>query len=338
MDIRYLIISLTTRCNLSCAYCYNGNIKKPCDMPAETIEKALDLASEGEGPCHIQITGGEPALVPDLVKHTVSYARNLNRPYTIGLQTNGTLLDLDILMFLKKHNVQVGVSLDGPPFVQEKLRGRAADTYKGLQFLESLNIPFRITTVLSMVNIEHLTSLVTLLAGYNMVRGIGFDLLVNKGNGESIEPAHAKSLRENIISMMNSLQYFNKLRRNPILNRELELLKKSSVQKRINNSFCHACNSESIYVLPDGSAYPCGQTMEDRDFYSGNINETKFSKTVALGEYKLQSDKCETCIVKDRCPGECPSRLHYNGNGRNSLTCTLYQALWEAYTGKCQLL
>ncbi|MGD9158832.1 MAG: radical SAM protein [Desulfobacteraceae bacterium] len=334
MDIRYLIIALTTRCNLNCAYCYNGKIEKPGDMPPGTIEKALNLIKEGEGPCHIQLTGGEPSLVPDLVKHAVSYARNLKRPCTIGLQTNGTMLDLDMLLFLKKQNVQIGVSLDGPPVVQEKLRGQAADTYKGLQFLESLNIPFRITTVLSGKNIDHLTSLVTLLAGYNMARGIGFDLLVDKGKGESIESANADSLKRNIASIMKTLEYFNRLRNHPIVIRELELLKNSSAHKRVINSFCHACNGESLYVLPDGTLYPCGQTMGDTNFASGNLHEATYLKTVALGEYKLQSDQCEDCILSERCPGECPSRIHYNGNGRNNLTCVLYQALWEAFTGQ----
>ena len=214
------------------------------------------------------------------------------------------------------------------------MRGKVSDTYKRLQFLESLEIPFRITTVLSSGNIGHVTSLVTLLAGFNMVRGIGFDLLVDKGKGGGIELVDPDSLNRNILSMMKTLQYFNKLRRYPIVIRELELLINSSDHKRSNNSFCHACNGESLYVLPDGSTYPCGQTMGDPDFFSGNLHEPTSIKPVSLNQYKLKSDQCETCIVNDRCPGECPSRLHYNGNSRNNLTCVLYQALWRAFSGK----
>ena len=40
------------------------------------------------------------------------------------MQTNGTLINNEIARKIKKMNIAVGISLDGPPEVNDKLRGK----------------------------------------------------------------------------------------------------------------------------------------------------------------------------------------------------------------------
>ncbi|MDR3090051.1 MAG: hypothetical protein LBU39_09565 [Desulfobulbaceae bacterium] len=86
---------------------------------------------------------------------------------------------------IRKFRMQVGVSLDGPPPLQESLRGQAAATLRGLRLLEAEEIPFRVTAVVSDENVLQLDKLAWLLAAFRQAMGIGLDLLVVKGQASA---------------------------------------------------------------------------------------------------------------------------------------------------------
>ena len=67
------------------------------------------------------------------------------------------------------------MSVDGPPPVHEKTRGSAAQTFRGLLALAHADIPVRVTTVLSALNVEHLDELAVTLAALPNVTGFGLD-------------------------------------------------------------------------------------------------------------------------------------------------------------------
>ncbi|HCX89504.1 MAG TPA: radical SAM protein, partial [Deltaproteobacteria bacterium] len=69
---RYLVLLLTTACNLNCAYCYREERDHFQSMPREVAEKALRLAASSGSSFHVQITGGEPCLEPELIEWTAS--------------------------------------------------------------------------------------------------------------------------------------------------------------------------------------------------------------------------------------------------------------------------
>ncbi len=58
-DIRYLVLAITSRCNLSCRYCYLNARREGGDMADAVLDRILKLINHDQ-PCHIQITGGEP--------------------------------------------------------------------------------------------------------------------------------------------------------------------------------------------------------------------------------------------------------------------------------------
>ncbi len=330
-SIRYLILVLTTRCNLRCRYCYNGNINLQSDMSENVLDRALDLVSEGEGHLHIQVTGGEPTLVPDLVNMVLVKAKKkIRRPYSIGIQTNGTLLDAELVVKLKAFNVQVGVSIDGPPAVHEIMRSNARATFRSLALLESFGMPFRVTTVVTRENVLFLDKLIYALAGFESFRGIGLDLLVRKGrplSSEAIGLPDPDVLQESIRSILRSWELVNRRRSLPITIRELERLRESSYPLSLRN-FCHAAEGRSIAVLPDGSLFPCGQTAGDERFLIGDVWNYDDRKLNALGSLRLSTDLCASCSLKEVCPGDCPSRIFYNGDDAK-LMCVIYRTMWE---------
>jgi uncharacterized protein len=95
----YLILMLTSKCNLKCRYCYLGShadTLKKNQMSLKTIDHALGLAAKGKTFFHVQISGGEPLLVPHLIEYVSKKARQIRSDVSIGLQTNATLMDICI--------------------------------------------------------------------------------------------------------------------------------------------------------------------------------------------------------------------------------------------------
>ena len=116
-------------CNLCCDYCYiNDKYSRKGLMTQEIAQKALDFLFSSSRQKNIRIIfrGGEPLLNMDVVKHLIEtcqkYSKNGDRNFNYQLTTNGTLLSKDIFAFLAKHNVNLGISLDGDKVTHDTAR------------------------------------------------------------------------------------------------------------------------------------------------------------------------------------------------------------------------
>jgi len=124
--LRALTLLLSHRCNLSCSYCYQRERSRPARMPWSTARAAIDLLLSGTSTrLAVELSGGEPALEPALLRRCVSYLGSAAPPGTTvncSLTTNGTVVDDDLLAFLADHDVRLDLSFDGVPAAQD-LRG-----------------------------------------------------------------------------------------------------------------------------------------------------------------------------------------------------------------------
>ncbi|ETR71425.1 MAG: radical SAM domain-containing protein [Candidatus Magnetoglobus multicellularis str. Araruama] len=330
MMIRYLIFILTNDCNLNCIYCYRGNQSKQQAMTVDMITECIEKYMQHDSPCHVQLTGGEPTLRPELIEHTAQFIRKKKAKASIAIQTNATLLDESLIKMFQKYQIQVGVSLDGPLDIQEKLRGNASETFKGLKRLECHEVPFRVTTVVSQQNIEYLHKTVLLLSSFSNALGIGLDLLIQKGrakNAETITPATPDVLEKSIKQMLVSLDAINLRRHSKLRFREKDTIVNAHKIRQLNPFFCHAAKNESLCVTPDGFLYPCSQTAGDERFVMGTIEKPNKSKPLLLKDYALSHHNCDDCSLTGFCPGDCYSRQFYNNNAGQSLTCVMYQKI-----------
>ena len=328
---RYLVLLLTTACNLDCAYCYREESESFQSMPHEVAEKGLSLAAASGHSFHVQLTGGEPTLEPELIEWTASFIRKQSLDTTIGIQTNGTILDLSLIKIFKRYDIQVGVSLDGPPDFHERLRGKFNLTIKGLKLLSDHAVPFRVTCVVTKQNIAAMDQLALLLGTFAAAEGIALDLLVCKGHvlkGCCVRPPSSDELRNGLKKLVQALGWINKKRSHPIRLRELESLKQA-FKRGSAVPFCHAFQGETMAICPDGTIYPCGQTAGDPCFACGTVEAVEKKKLYLLEQYSLRGEECQKCPLSGFCPGDCPSRLHYNDSQTSRLACVMYRTLWE---------
>lgn len=300
------------------------------DMSQSTIDQALDLVDRDQSFLHVQLTGGEPFLVPRLIEYAAKKTRQIFPDASIGIQTNATLINEEAINIIQGFELKTGISLDGEPSVQDAQRGKAAATFKGIMLMEQRNIPFNVTCVVTSANADKLHLLVLILGGFSMARGIGLDFLVLKGDAGKNDVLKAKhaQIKSGIKKMLAALSMVNASRQTPIVIRELEKIKAVKAKKSAT-PFCHAAIGQSLAVTPDGKLFPCSQTAYDPGFYLGTLDNLKkepFKSKALLNQ--SAGPHCRDCPLKTACPGDCPSRIHYNTDSRQ-LICTAYQALYQ---------
>ena len=111
----------TLRCNSNCRYCQVSRKDINAvgsDMDKSTAKRTVDMMFTSPSPdIKIEFQGGEPLLNFKIVKYIIEYAEWKNLFKKINLQfvlcTNLTLINKDILKYLKKHRVYISTSLDG---------------------------------------------------------------------------------------------------------------------------------------------------------------------------------------------------------------------------------
>lgn len=152
-----IVFKISERCNLKCDYCYfffggDDTWKKHPPLVSRKVVEDLGAFSARAARDHrlevidIVFHGGEPLLMS---KPRFSEMCDTLRRYEDGfrfsfaLQTNGVLVDDGWIDIFERHRVTVGVSLDGPPPVNDlhrlDLKGRSSydATVAGLRTLQA---------------------------------------------------------------------------------------------------------------------------------------------------------------------------------------------------------
>ncbi len=328
--VRYLVLWLTTACNLRCAYCYRGD-QEPEVMPLDVASAALQIAAASGLPFHVQLAGGEPTLEPALIEKVARMVREAGWPATLAVQTNGTLIDPALIACWRRYGISVGLSVDGPPAVQDRVRGGARATFQGLELLARSDVAVRVTSVVSSANVHHLGELMLTLAAFPNIRGVGLDPVVFRGRAVQMEGAipGEEALQSGIRTMLAVHDRLGKLRRTPMRWRERDAVLKALSGKNAQGVFCHACRGESMAVHPNGTVTPCGQTVSDSGKVAGTVWNVDWEKLRGTYREARMQGPCQGCFLEGRCPGDCPSRTEANQGRGPSAMCVIYRTIGE---------
>jgi uncharacterized protein len=326
--LRYLVLLVTTACNARCAYCYRDE-EAPREMTPEIAYTALSLAARSRAPFHVQLAGGEPTLAPDLVERVGARLRETCASATIALQTNGTRVDSRLTEMCRRYRIDIGISVDGPPETHERLRGKASAVFRGLAFLAEAGIPVRVTTVLTRVNGDHLARLALTLASFQNISGFGLDPLVGKGRAvlnEYLFP-DKNQVMSGIRDLTNMMLILEKNHRSRLRWRELDAVRSVLAAAAHERDYCHACLGESLAVHPDGTVYPCAQTVGDPSAAVGTVFNVDWDRLRGFYRDVRMKGECDDCPLSGHCPGDCPSRLRYNAERKDTVMCTIYRTI-----------
>ncbi|MCA9599862.1 MAG: radical SAM protein [Myxococcales bacterium] len=170
--VNQLIVTVTRRCNLRCSYCPTAKDGWPSLTPPDAA-RAVSLFCERFEGGDLKLFGGEPLLVPDVVRAVFSAARDEPKIRRVYLSTNGLGLNQEWLDFLRQEPKAIlTLSMDGRPSDHRRLRQAlpgVPDAYDHLMSLrdELVSMPRTVVTQtiapstarFAAENFEHLLSL-----------------------------------------------------------------------------------------------------------------------------------------------------------------------------------
>ncbi|QAT60445.1 radical SAM protein [Acidilutibacter cellobiosedens] len=299
---------ITNKCNMNCKYCYVGDEKSNFSMPKLIIDKSIEFIFKNFGKYKdnvndylmVRFHGGEPLiefnLIEDIVKK-INY-RKKDKNFKFAITTNGTILDKDIILFLKNEIYDLTVSLDGNKKTQDTMRpfkdGNSSfeKVLKNAEILEREigNIRIRMTYDSNTV--------------YNLYDDIkflideGFKYIVPASNNYDInwDEDDVECLKITIIK----LREYIKARGTS--NVHISLLEKPQY---INKGKCNMGN-KSINIYSNGDLYPCIASSGRKGFKMGNIfsglDEDRRNKIIYESECEREC-ACRGCSIYNYCDG-----------------------------------
>jgi uncharacterized protein len=319
-----LVVWATTRCQLSCRYCYMSAGDGPGhDLDPTQFVAALKAVRLRPG-ATVQIAGGEPGLVPKVVDAVAeaAWAAGAGR---VAIQTNGLEIDDGFVALVRKRRLGVGVSLDGPPEINDAQRGRTADVLRGMRALDDAGVPFGVTTVLTRESLPGLFRLALVLAGFPQARSIGLDVLRPAGRGTGLDLPTPAEVSAAFTELSRVLGWVNARRARP-----LHLREAATVACGERRAYCPAEEGRSAVLTPDGGLWPCASLVGLAGHSCGDVAAPDLAR---LGRgLKVDESACARCALPG-CRGRCPARATLSPRAA-ALDCAMRRAAWGLKAGE----
>jgi len=290
--------------------------------------------------CKIKFTffGGEPLLNVSAIETICNVGSGLvstnNNTFSFALITNGTILNNRILNLIKKFEIAVRISIDGPKEIHNMLRKFL--TGKGSfdiisshvrRIKEASSVPVRFEATYTSLHEE---------AGISREDCVKF---------LTEEVGFQGGLIANVYPSTPQTQFLQP--HSYILDDSLKSLEQGGlddwafypfhdfVHKNFSKYICGIGNTHFI-VTPNGDFYPCQLFVGDKKFFMGNIKYPELLSNEYLNLIdKEKNVKCKFCWAKYLCRG-CPG-IVYKKTGQLNYTdeeCSLRRKNYEKLLAK----
>ena len=256
--ITSLRISITSRCNLNCAYCHREGIKNAeSEMQPEEVERVIKICSDF-GIRKVKITGGEPLIRKDVVE-IVSRINAIEKIKEISMTTNGMLLEKYALELKEAGLKRVNISfdtLDPEKFKKITCGGDLRRVIAGIKAAcEAKLMPIKLNmVVMKGINIEEIEKMLDFASKYNAIlQLIG---LMRNEYSKNFFDTYYYDLRE--IEKEIEKRAIKTITRKTMHGRRRYILEKGVVEivfPMHNSSFCAHCTR--LRITADGKFKPC---------------------------------------------------------------------------------
>lgn len=323
-----VVLRVTDRCNQDCVYCYVDRATR------RTSRVVLDLAllenfyaqflTGAYRHVHFVFHGGEPTLVGE---EYLRRALDLQGQYVASgvevensIQTNATAMNERIARLLCEQGVGVGISLDAPPDVHDRLRvdWRGRSTYErvlaNVQMMREAGLRFGAICVLHRLNYQRTEEI------YRFFKELGLNYQFNPLYKDEATPCAiaaelAISPEQYADALIHTFDLFVR-DANPTI--EISDLKEIILSMCVGRSrsclFAGNCE-EYIGVLPNGDVSFCDVFFKD-DYRIGNLStltpknlrESGVLRQIASRPERLLATACGYCPWWGICHGGCTSK------------------------------
>lgn len=347
-----IILKGTNGCNLVCSYCSLG---KKVNMQFADENRLLQIFRYACEVCKYRnekkltfiLHGGEPTLIQASV-----YSRAIDRiqkeypqiHMRFSIQTNAVYIKDEILKFISKYDINVGVSIDGSETIHDAERKTITNqpTFK----LVSNNILKMIHSGIHVSCLMVLTSN-ALKENYEYLKffehwdlPLKINPLLNYGEVYEHPELSLKS-GEYAKYLIQMYQYIIENNINVCVSPIDKILRGILFNEGMIQecSFNAMCNKNFFCVDYKGDIYPCGKYSDLDQFRIGNIDERNYDimnspiiiKLINRRSYNLP-EKCKICKYQKLCNAGCNAEASIYGDiEKEPFLCEDYKRLFSFF-------
>ena len=310
INSNHVVILLTHACNLSCEYCYARLSRKNESLSLGVLRRVIDyvFANSKGAPVAFTFTGGgEPLVAWDVMYEGIEYIRSFPNdvPAKISLVTNGILLTEERIKYLKEKEVNINISFDILPDIQNAQRkmrngNNSYDiVYNNIMSMHKYGLPvsFRTTITKNSVN---------MMADMVLWTKREFPFVSHLNIWPAIDPED------------KSIDFYNDYIDRFIEASEIgfplgiRLHNWLTVLDKFHSRFCQ----EDFCITPAGEVVTCFKSATASDpnydiFHIGSMSE-KIEISVDKEQYAMRvlnakMEDCKHCLARWSCAGICPA-------------------------------
>ena len=318
-----VVVNIATTCNLRCKYCFADCSDEKGDFMQEDVMQNL-ISQMLLLPIPLitfEFQGGEALCNVEGMKKFIELSEKTNEGHSKILRyrtvTNATLITDEFIDLVKKYDIKVGVSVDGPRDCTDKVRvdsqgnGVFNRIMSGVKKMRDngIEIDGAVCTI-GQHNVHHAKKIVDFFAKNNIefkprpVNVLGRELFSNLTTkpGEWFDAYKEMYYRSKELNINNaSIHIYEENTYGPI--RDYVCLRYP----------CGAAR-EIISVNPNGDVFPCDGFKGEETFKMGNLlEESIFDIMKKESVCKLKNrtakdiEKCSSCIFRAMCCSCCYS-------------------------------
>lgn len=301
-------------CNFKCIYCYSAAGRSQGEVKFEDVRAVADyLFKSGrkqENPYIINFSGGgEPLLSFPLIQKTVEYiheiADNTAYRYNIGLVTNGSLITPEIIDYFTKWKVDMAVSFEILPDLQNKERGSYEKVAANIDMMLDKGFPFGIRTTFTPESVGRMREMIEeVYHRFPKLHKVVFDVVLAPGlfeNPRQLEEYYDTFLTEYYKAKALASSY-------GITLESVAVETLSMVRDR-------TCEGK-IVLTPSGTISSCARVSSPRETQyhnyiygevkDGELTFNKFQFKEILNSHNIYTQhECADCFAKWNCGGGC---------------------------------
>ncbi|MCX4763895.1 GRRM system radical SAM/SPASM domain protein [Streptomyces sp. NBC_01275] len=315
-----VVIQATSFCNVDCKYCYLPDRKLNKRISLETVAKIADRLFESSfiaDAVTIVWHAGEPLSLPisfyEEAHKQIEQRNTRGVKITWSIQTNATLITGDWCEFFKRHQVRVGISLDGPRKVHDAYRvdragrGTFDRTMRGLRLMREAGLRPAIIAVVTDASLAYpediwrfFTEIGAAYVGLNVesVEGVN---VTSSMQHDGAENAYKDFLKRILSSMEKEpsspllREYENAMRH--IMSQSSNTRPQDNVPMAILNFDCEGNVSTFSPELLTARHHRYGQ------FILGNVFEQSLEDLIHTDRFRLLNAEIEEGV--SRCRATC---------------------------------
>ena len=322
-------------CNLRCRYCFYHSLSEDRELPfrgmmsTDTLRTALvRIFGYADGaPVALSFQGGEPLMAgKGFFREAARLIGSLNvkrSPVTVGVQTNGTLIDGEWCDIFAQNGWLVGLSLDGDRQANAfRVDAQGNETFdkviEAARLMTRKRVDFNVLCVLTRPVAENIERI------YGFYKDCGFRFLQfipvlkplkkagrTDGDAEGKEmwltpEVYGRFLRKAFDLYMGDMKAgrYTSVRQ---FDNFVALANFRRAEQCGMNGGC----ARQFVIEGDGAVYPCDFYCLD-EYCLGNVNEKTFEQMAAdptavgfIEESRVYPEKCKRCNYFRLCGGGC---------------------------------